>query len=168
MHFLSILLLALLPALVSPAHAADLTERVVNVADGDTLTVLDADLVTHVVRLAGIDAPEKGQAFGKASRLHFLQRVIERTVVVQWHKRDRYRRVVGLVMLDGSDVNLGLVAAGLAWHYRAYEREQTADQRRFYQDAEVAANNAQLGLWFDSAPTPPWEWRVARSSAQAP
>jgi endonuclease YncB( thermonuclease family) len=94
--------------------------------------------------------------------------VIERTVVVQWHKRDRYRRVVGLVMLDGSDVNLGLVAAGLAWHYKAYEREQSVEQRHIYHDAEAAAKNARLGLWLESAPTPPWEWRVARSSAQAP
>lgn len=162
------LILALLLAVATHASAAELLGRVVKVADGDTITVLDAGRVQHVVRLAGIDAPEKGQPFGQVSRRRLVERVIAHDVAVEWHKRDRYGRLVGVVMLDGQDVNLELVAAGLAWHYRAYEGEQAPEQRQAYREAEEAARAAHTGLWREAGPVAPWEHRKALRAAAVP
>lgn len=153
------LLAALLIAFATQAGAAELTGRVVSIADGDTITVLDADHAQHIVRLAGIDAPEKRQAFGNVSRQHLAGLVFQHDVIVEWKKRDRYGRLVGVVRVDGHDANLAQVQAGLAWHYKAYEREQSTADRQSYADAESAARNAREGLWRDLAPLAPWEFR---------
>lgn len=64
------LALACLSALLcgSPGFAAEFYGRVVGVSDGDTITVLDAEQVTHKIRLSGIDAPEKVQPFGERAK----------------------------------------------------------------------------------------------------
>jgi len=61
---------ALLGLAVGTAHGAEwIVEcRVVALSDGDTITILDTAKVQHKIRLAGIDAPEKGQAFGERSK----------------------------------------------------------------------------------------------------
>jgi endonuclease YncB( thermonuclease family) len=141
--------------------AAELLGRVVHVADGDTITVLDAEHVQHVVRLGGIDAPERGQAFGQVARRNLGQLVHGQQVAVDWHKRDRYGRLVGRVLVDGKDANLAQIEAGLAWHYVAYASEQARDERAIYSAAHRAALTAKLGLWIDREPVPPWEWRRA-------
>ncbi len=88
---------------------------VVHVADGDTITVLDAGKVQHKVRLAGIDAPEKAQPFGQRSRESLADLVAGRTVIVETHKKDRYGRYVGKVILNSRDVNLEQIRRGMAW-----------------------------------------------------
>ncbi len=94
---------ALLVALASPALAAkphyELTGRVVAIADGDTLTVLDAEKVQHKIRLAGIDAPEKGQAFGTKAREDLAGKVFRQDVRVEVIDVDRYKREVGRIYL---------------------------------------------------------------------
>ena len=160
MRLLPTLLLFL--ALASQAQASHFQGRVVGLADGDTLTVLDAKHVQHKVRLAGIDAPEKRQAYGQASREHLAKLVFGREVVVDAGKVDRYGRTVGRVRFNGQDVGLEQIRAGLAWHYKAYEREQPAEDRLSYAQAEEAARKAHAGLWHDAAATPPWKWRRSK------
>lgn len=138
---------------------ADITGNVVGVADGDTITVLDADKVQHKVRLTGIDAPEKKQPFGNRSKQSLSDMVYNKTVTVVTDKRDRYGRELGKVLAGGKDVNLEQVRAGMAWHYKAYERTQPANDRQAYADAENEARVAKRGLWVVADPTPPWEWR---------
>ena len=65
-------------------------------------------------------------------------------------------------MVDGHDVNLEQVRAGFAWWYREYAKEQAADEREVYELAEKAARETKRGLWAESKPVPPWEWRAAR------
>jgi endonuclease YncB( thermonuclease family) len=60
------------------------------------------------------------------------------------------------------DVGLSLINAGLAWHYRAYEREQSRSDREQYRLAEDGARTRKDGLWTDAVHTPPWDWRRAR------
>ena len=144
---------------VSSAFAVQLTGRVVSIADGDTITVLDTANQQHKIRLAGIDAPEKKQPYGQRSKLHLASQVFNRQVTVEWDKTDRYQRIVGKVLVNGSDAKLEQLRAGMAWWYEKYRKEQSpADQRR-YRDAEQLARQQKVGLWQDLDPTPPWDWR---------
>lgn len=144
------------------ATADTLTGEVVAVADGDTITVLDDAHRQHRVRLAGIDAPEKGQPFGTRARESLGKRVFRRVVQVDYKKLDRYGRIVGKVTVDGADVCLEQVTAGLAWHYVAYQREQSPEDRRAYARAEAEAREARRGLWADGHPAAPWDFRHKR------
>jgi endonuclease YncB( thermonuclease family) len=149
----------LLACLCLPAIAATYTGRVVGISDGDTLTVLDAGRRQRKIRLAGIDAPEKRQAWGQRAQQFLGERVFQRVVRIEVSKKDRYGREIGKVLLDGEDINLELVRAGLAWHYRAYEREQPPEERELYAEAEKRARERRQGLWNDAHPVAPWDFR---------
>ncbi len=95
------------------ASADTLTGKVVKVADGDSITVFDNN-TQHRIRLQGIDAPERKQAFGNASWKHLASLVAGKKVTVKWDKRDRYGRIVGFVIVGGQDVNLVQVKTGMA------------------------------------------------------
>src|SRR5260370_21206980 len=88
------------------AKLHELTGKVVHIADGDTLTVLDSDNVQHKIRLAGIDAPEKGQAFGTKAKEVLAEKVQEKTVRVVWKEKDRYGRILGDIHLGNQNINL--------------------------------------------------------------
>lgn len=156
----SIFLLAVLNG--SLAIAATLQGQVVGVSDGDTVTVLDASRRQHRVRLAGIDAPEKKQAFGARSQHSLSEMVFRKQVIVSYGKTDRYGRIVGKVLLASLDVGLEQVKLGMAWHYKAYEREQSTVDRLAYAQAEVDAQSEKRGLWRDARPVPPWDFRRMR------
>lgn len=141
------------------ALANELQGRVVGVSDGDTITVLDAKNHQHKVRLAGIDAPEKSQAFGQTSKKHLSEVVFGETVVVEWQKLDRYGRVVGKVLLEGFDVCLEQIRKGMAWHYKKYAGTQSVRDRQTYAAVETEARLARLGLWIYESPEPPWDYR---------
>jgi endonuclease YncB( thermonuclease family) len=153
---------SLLMATALTANAEIINGRVVGVADGDTVTVLDAQRVQHKIRLSGIDAPEKSQPFGNRSKQSLSDLAFDKTVVVETDKRDRYGREVGKVLVSGQDVNLIQVERGMAWHYKAYASEQSANDQRLYEAAETAAKSAKRGLWRDPEPIAPWEFRKAK------
>ena len=141
------------------AFAETYTARVVSIADGDTVTVLDAENRQHKIRLVGIDAPEKHQPYGNVSRMHLGKLVHQRTVTVETNKRDKYKRELGKVILDGKDINLEQIRAGYAWHYKKFMRDQSAVDRESYAQAEDEARENRLGLWRDENPEPPWDFR---------
>ena len=149
------------------AFAETMSGEVVGLADGDTVTVLDASKVQHRIRLAGIDAPEKKQAFGERSRQSLSDLVFRKQVTVEYTKTDRYGRIVGKVVANGRDVSLAQVQRGLAWHYKAYERDQTLADRTQYSQAESSAREAHVGLWRDQRPTAPWDYRKCQRSKDA-
>ena len=134
----------------------------VRVIDGDTVVVLDTTKEQHRIRLAGIDAPERKQPFGTKSKEYLSDTVAGEEVVVDWHKLDRYHRIVGKIIFDGRDVDLAMVRAGLAWWYRKYADEQSPADRVLYEAAEAKARSERIGLWRDPEPVPPWEWRHRR------
>ena len=144
------------------SHATVLRGRVVKVTDGDTVTVLDENRVQHKIRLSGIDAPEKNQAFGWRSKHTLGLLVFGRQVQVQTVKKDKYGRWVGKVLLDGADINLTQVEAGWAWHYKEYENEQSAADRHEYAAAQTTAQVQRRGLWQDPRPVAPWDFRRKR------
>lgn len=139
--------------------ASEIVGQVIKVTDGDTITVLDANNDQYKVRLSGIDAPEKKQAFGNVSKQSLADMVAGRVVTVGYNKRDRYGRVVGKVMLNAMDVNLEQVKRGFAWHYKQYEREQDVEDRSIYAQEEYLAQRGTVGLWVDKNAIPPWNFR---------
>ncbi|MCP5205220.1 MAG: thermonuclease family protein [Pseudomonadales bacterium] len=151
----------------SLAHA-DITGLVVAVIDGDTIKVLDADQTEHRVRLSGIDAPERGQPYNKASRKHLASLVAGKEVFVETTKQDIYGREVGKVWVQPSDcpscgktldVNYAQVLAGMAWWYRYYAEEESPEDHGRYESAEDEARARGWGLWADPNPINPYDWR---------
>jgi endonuclease YncB( thermonuclease family) len=163
-----VLALALLVG-IGPAKADVLTGRVVGVSDGDTITVLDATKTQHKIRVAGIDAPEKKQAFGQASKDNLSRLVFNKDVDIEWTKYDRYKRIVGKVLVvspnckvdcaKSFDAGLSQISAGLAWWYRKYAKEQPPEDLAKYEQAELGAQSRKQGLWSDKTPVAPWDWR---------
>jgi len=150
---------ALALCLVLQVQADTLLGKVIHVQDGDTITVLDDTHTQHIIRLTGIDAPEKRQAFGNVSKQSLAEQVAGQSVAVEWVKVDKYGRKLGKVLLAGLDCNLVQVKRGLAWHYKQYQREQSPTDQQSYAAAEIEARAAKLGLWRDADPVPPWEFR---------
>lgn len=142
-----------------PAFADSLTGKVVKITDGDTVHVLQSNHVKEKIRLAGIDSPERKQPHGNKAKQYLASLIGNKFVTVEFTKRDRYGRIVGKINHNDSDVNLAMVKAGYAWHYKKYQKEQSSDDQLSY---AVAENNARLhgiGLFQDKTPIPPWEWR---------
>ncbi len=164
-------LMAFLVALAaSSAGAETITGKVVGVSDGDTITVLDTDRTQYKIRVAGIDAPEKAQAFGQRSKESKSALVFGKDVAVVTSERDRYGRHIGKVMVAETscsarncpktlDAGLAQLTVGMAWWYRKYAREQSAEDAGAYEFAEQEARSRSVGLWRDQNPTPPWDWR---------
>lgn len=161
-RFPSVLALAFVFLAGSLAHSETLVGTVVGLADGDTVTVLDTSKTQYRIRLAGIDAPEKRQDFGSRSRQSLSELVFQKPVRVEYTKTDRYGRIVGKVLVNNVDASLEQVKRGMAWHYKAYEREQSPVDRTLYAQSETDARRAGRGLWQDPAPMPPWDFRKMR------
>lgn len=140
------------------AHAQDeFTGKVVGVSDGDTIKVLRLGKQVRV-RLSGIDCPEKRQAFGKRAKRFTSDLVFAKIVTVKVMDIDRYKRIVGEVILeDGTNLNHALVRAGLAWWYQRYAPDDKKLER-----LEQTARQKKRGLWADPDPVPPWEFRKKR------
>jgi len=136
------------------ADAEVLTGRVVAVADGDTLTLLDENNQTFKIRLAAIDAPEKNQAYGTRAKQALSDICFGKEAEVKVVTKDRYQRYVAEVVCAGVNANEIQIAAGMAWVYLQYSKG--LDQ---YKALEDAARQQRLGLWADANPIPPWEFR---------
>ncbi len=150
-------------ALAGAAQATTIMGQVVGVADGDTLTLLDADQRQHIIRLEGIDAPERRQPFGSVAKQHLSDLAYRQTATAECRKVDRYGRQVCRVLIGAVDVCLEQVRAGLAWHFKRYEHEQTVAHRHAYAEAELEARLARTGLWSTPEQVAPWDWRAKRS-----
>jgi len=152
----------------NPDSRSGISGSVMGVTDGDTIKVLDADLVLHKVRLTGIDAPERDQPFGRASKKHLASLVAGKDVFVESSKKDEYGRVLGKVWVQPADcpscgktlnANHAQLLTGMAWWYRYYAKEQSPEDRGRYESAEDEAKARGWGLWADPEPINPYDWR---------
>jgi endonuclease YncB( thermonuclease family) len=148
-----ITLITLFLVFYTQLYADRLTGKVVSVTDGDTIKILTKNKTLYKIRLNGIDAPEKSQAFGKKSKANLSQLVAGRIVDIHYKKKDRYGRILGTIFVGNLDMNLRQIEDGYAWVYRRYCK------RADYYKAEEYARNRKLGLWYDKYPVPPWEYR---------
>ncbi len=145
-------LLLLLLCLSNLAYAEDFSAKVVAVMDGDTVLVRRASSLVKI-RLVEIDAPEKAQLFGDASKRALSDMVLGKQVNVSSQALDQYGRTLGHVRIGSLDVNAEQIRRGMAWEYSNFH------SNRALIALQAQAKKAQLGLWSQSNPTPPWEWR---------
>lgn len=158
-----VLAIGALPFLAGHASSSEqVTGIIVAISDGDTVTLLDGSKQQHKIRLSGIDAPERKQAFGTVSRQSLASLVFGKQVTAECPKTDRYGRWICTIEVDGTDANLAQVTAGMAWHYKAYMRDQRPADREIYAKAEERAKREKRGLWADRNPLAPWEFRKAK------
>ena len=148
---LTILIFLLILATTGNASPA----LVVDVVDGDTLKVVDDDKLT-VVRLYGVDCPEKKQASGMDAKAFTEGMVEDKTVDIAPIDTDRYGRTVAIVMLGEQCLQEQLLISGLAWVYPQYCRKQFCAAWSTLQ--KISAEN-KWGLWADHLPVQPWVWR---------
>ncbi len=145
-----------------PLAAETITGRVVSVADGDTITILDAGHRQTKIRLHQIDAPEKKQEFGQRSKQSLSDLVYGKSVRVDVADIDKYGRSVGKVWVNGQDANLEQVKRGMAWVYEKYATDPA------YFAAERLAKSRRIGLWDQPNPTPPWVFRHPDRASSSP
>ena len=159
--------IAIAPSIVS---AETLTGTVTRVWDGDTVT-LTVDGKAHRVRLAAIDAPEQGQPFSSRARSELSRLVLHKRARLEFETTDPYGRLVGRLWVQPGgcpgcgetlDAGLAMLTVGLAWWYRRYADEQTPEARGQYEFAEYEAKAKGVGLWSDSDPVAPWDFKQAK------
>jgi endonuclease YncB( thermonuclease family) len=136
----------------SQEPVAAVVGKVVKVVDGDTLHVYNSK-GNYKIRLSGIDAPERSQAFGKRSQEYLAKLVAGKQVIVIVESKDKYGRYVASVKCNSQDVCAQMLEAGYAWHYKHY------DNNKYYADLEKEARKAKRGLWADKKPQAPWTYR---------
>jgi len=133
---------------------------VIDTIDGDSLKAKIQGVVMEF-RLAGIDAPESDQPYGRQAAAELRGLAKGRQVTVVFEDVDRYGRVVGEVWVDSLSINRELVARGAAWFYPQFARDDTLFQ------IEEEARNARRGLWALPADerVEPWVWRERKRAA---
>ena len=136
--------------------------KVIKVSDGDTISVkklknnvLDGDLIK--IRLYGVDAPEKDQDFGYESKKALMNYVSNKTIEIDIKSKDRYGRSVGILYVDGRNINEELLRDGYVWYYEQYDKNN--ERSRLLQ--ENAMKN-KLGLFSKKGYVEPWKFRKAK------
>jgi endonuclease YncB( thermonuclease family) len=141
---------------------------VITVLSGDTIRVLDGSNRMTKIRLRSIDAPQRGQAFDDESRKHLASLLSGKEVKVETKGEDGFGSILATIWVEPKncstckktlDANLAQVQAGMAWWYKAFAKKQSSSDRESYESGESQAKRQKLGLWAESDPEPPWEWR---------
>ena len=161
---LFIIVLFVIHCQTAEASNQQLEGVITRVSDGDTVWITPKKGDKQKIRLDRIDAPESRQEYGKEAAQYLRSLVKGKKVKVKWKKRDRYKRILG-ILLDGvEDINLKMVATGNAWHYKEYDKTPS------YGKAERKAKKKKLGLWSRPNPIYPAKWRKQnkRKSARKP
>jgi len=128
----------------------------IKVDDGDTFTFLSSRKNTYRIRLDGIDAPEKGMPYAGKAKEFLAALLLDQAIELRVVSVDRYGRYVGKIYCKGVNVNLLMVQAGYAWHYKQYNEDYTLAQ------AEAKARDLKKGLWQNKNPLAPWTVRAYR------
>jgi len=144
-----------------PKVIEEFPAKVVGVTDGDTITVL-RDREQIKIRLEGIDAPERGQAFGTKSKSELSKLVYRKSVTIQKTGTDRYGRTLARIEVDGKEAAEEMLKEGMAWHYKEYSTDEALSE------LEINARSANIGLWSESNAIAPWEYRSRQKSHSAP
>lgn len=146
LFFISILLLFL-------STSRTFNAKVVGVHDGDSITVLTSSNQQIKVRLEGIDCPELKQDYGQKAKQYTSTLCFGKEVRVEETGKDRYGRTLAFIYIGNTCINKELLRAGMAWHFKKYNSNSELNR------LESAARSKKVGLWSQSSPIPPWEFR---------
>ncbi|WP_392559669.1 thermonuclease family protein [Orbus mooreae] len=139
---------------------ADFSGNVIKVIDGDTVDVLTTQHKTIRVRLFGIDAPERGQPYVNKSRQFLASLIAGKNVLIKAQSQDIYHRTLGVIFYQNKNINAKMVANGYAWAYRF--KNKATDESLVV--LESIAKKNSLGLWSDSNPIAPWDFRKNKNN----
>ena len=127
--------------------------HVTKIIDGDTIKVIGSDNIELDIRLAEIDAPEIDQPYGKESKSELEKHIAGKNIKLKDIEKEKYGRFLANIYCDGTWINIELVKNGFAWRYKK------SDSGNILQ-AEMIARKSKIGIWSESNPIPPWEWRA--------
>ena len=144
-------------------NAASLTGKVIEVNDGDELTIFNLNRPVRI-KLIGMDAPEKDQAFGGIAKQHLADLVFDKVVVVEYLGIGQHTVLIGRVLLNGSDINAQMIRDGAAWFDPRYKSQISDTQNEIYYQSELAARNEKRGLWQTGDAVAPWEFVKAQET----
>jgi micrococcal nuclease len=163
---LILIIITILLAAATAAHAQSqntITGKVIGIADGDTVTVLQNDRTQYKIRLYGIDCPESHQDFGTKAKQFVSDLIFKKDVTVIQKDMDR-KRVVGVIYLGAICINEEIIKAGFAWVYTQYCKDPMC---RDWLILEKEAKESRIGLWSHPDPVPPWEFRRGARKASS-
>ncbi|WP_434778694.1 thermonuclease family protein [Neisseria sp. Ec49-e6-T10] len=158
---------------LSFAQAETIQCKVTNVIDSNNIVCKKANNEPVEVKLYQIDAPDLGQAFSQEAKHSLTSHYLNRHIDIETHGIDKYQRTLGTIYTmnmcscypEGDpmnvsddcgckfDRNLSMIQQGHAWFDKSYGENPE------YQQAQEEAKQAKRGLWADTNPIPPWEWR---------
>ena len=153
--------------LTTHVEASTLFGRVIEVNDGDVLTVFNLNRPVRI-KLLAVDAPEAGQAFGDVAKKHLNDLVYDRSVLVEYWGISADGSLVGRVMLNNTDVGAQMIRDGAAWFDASNHDRLSAADREIYQQSEQAARRERRGLWQAENPVAPWEFVRAQTLKRNP
>lgn len=129
--------------------------KVVGIKDGDTVVVLDSLNNQTTLRLAEVDCPEKNQPFGTKAKQFTSDQIYLKTIKYVVTDTDRYGRSIAMIYYDTDNKYLSaeIIKAGMGWHYKRYS---TSKELATFEDN---ARKNKIGLWVDTNPINPSDWR---------
>ena len=154
----SFCLLGLFVCFGSASKAASMYGKVIEIVDGDSIVIESFNRPVKI-ELMGIDAPELKQNYGDVARQHLLDLVFDKTVTVEYFGLGEDGSIAGKVFLNRIDVAAQMVRDGVAWYDKGNANRLSETERQVYTDSEQAARNEQRGIWQESKPLAPWDFR---------
>jgi endonuclease YncB( thermonuclease family) len=149
------------------AAAATLFGRVIEVNDGDVITVFNLNRPVRI-KLLAVDAPEAGQAFGDVAKKHLSELVYDKSVSVEYWGIAADGSLVGRVTLNDADIGAQMIRDGAAWFDASNQDRLSAADRAIYRQSEQAARSERRGLWEAANPIAPWEFVRAKALKREP
>ena len=162
-----VLAFLLLASFSTSVEASTLFGRVIEVNDGDVVTVFNLNRPVRI-KLVAIDAPEAGQVFGDVAKKHLSELVYDKSVLVEYWGIAADGSLVGRVMLNNTDIGAQMIRDGAAWFDASSQDRLSATDRDVYQQSERAARNERRGLWQTENPVAPWEFVRAQALRRDP
>lgn len=149
-----------------PSKVIRVDAKVLAVEDGDRIKIAADDGSVYSLTLLGVDAPDEKQNYYKKAKKRLAELIDGKNVTAIMHKTARDESIA-VIYFGGQDVGLRLIQDGLAWYFTGHGREQAANEREKYSQAEAAARTTRLGLWEDKNPVAPWTFRGDKTTTDA-